>query len=373
MGAHDVEPLLPASLAARLARVPGSLEPYDVGWSLRRTPGLRVEFRANTGTFIEVAVNNADGLPAAREVAGLVVRHGVGGPTDAVSEAVDRVGRALQRGDEGGRWLVPPAEPPAIEPPPWAAGELHPGRESTLLRRDFRAYEHLFGVAPVVLSHPTHRLTVLHYPAPWRGRVPVTGAVAVLHRAAIERRSYREYLGSLGFAVGSDGAVRHVPLPSHWREFAARSRVPHGALRPEVVESALGQLPAPTWLRHLIRGTLPISVAPWPFIRLHGALPERVRGYNPVDVGMPVHDEGVHLLAMHRVPEDLIRDLLARAVRSVRSRAWTAGWALGRFFEGPLTRAAQEAWRASYDPSEFDAHFAAAVPELERLAAVALQ
>lgn len=247
-----------------------------------------------------------------------------------------------------------------------ASLDIDPDRD--LLSRDFGYYQRLYGVRPRALhvhpqGDPPHGVSV-HYPAARNGRVPNSAAVYPAPTRISHRRRMRRYFASLGCSFDDEGVPRTVPTPSTYAE-ALADREGLATIRPRMLGRVWGSLSHMHWSALVRQGTLPVTVAPSWAVALH----QRLRDIEPLsgipcDVGMTVHDVGLHALALHAVPEAAWDELVGLALGRARKRPlsvlagpWGVLARLALFFEGPVTRCCWDAWRDADEPEQFQQVF----------------
>lgn len=262
--------------------------------------------------------------------------------------------------------------------------ELDADPDANLLRRDFRSYVRLFGARPRALQIGVRGERVpglsLHYPPPARERIPAAANSIEVSLRVSHRRRMRAYFGALGFAFDEAAYLRTIPTPTTYTRVLAQ-RPELARIRPRMIANHRSTLWHVAWAVMVSRNVLPISVAPTPMVMRH-ALVSRVRERSDAahmlcDVGMPVHDIGVHAAAMHAVPREAWDELIGLAIDRVRSqplRALGHQGVLARLaivFEGPVTKACWRAWYAADEPSDFAERYAeehgAVIDELRRV------
>ncbi|MEZ4385716.1 MAG: hypothetical protein R3A79_30635 [Nannocystaceae bacterium] len=205
----------------------------------------------------------------------------------------------------------------------------------------------------------------VRYPPPRNGRLPPSAAVYPVPAQIGLRRSMRAHFAGLGFVFDDDLRPRTVPTPTTFSR-ALADRGDLARLRPQLVDGRAPMLHAIAWAAHLRRGVLPISVAPRWAVQLHRLVRQvPALASIPCDVGMVVHDMGLHALGLHAIPAASWDALVARAEGRVRARGLRLVPRIAAFFEGSLTRTSWEVWRSIDAPGEFAAAFDARLPGLE--------
>jgi hypothetical protein len=242
--------------------------------------------------------------------------------------------------------------------------------DRALLLRDFDYYERLYAVRPQVFDVHVEGEQApgvsVHYPAARNGRVPNSAAVYAASTRISHRRRMRRYFARLGCSFDDEGVPRTVPTASTYaRALAGREGV--ATIRPRMIAGVSASMRPIHWGVLVRRGLLPVTVAPSWAVELH----RRVRDVEllaniPCDVGMTVHDMGLHALALHAVPAAAWDELVRRALELVRARPlsllagpWGVLARLAAFFEGPVTTRCWEAWRDVDEPEQFEREFAA--------------
>ena len=181
----------------------------------------------------------------------------------------------------------------------------------------------------------------------------------------------RRYFASLGCVFDGEAVPRTVPTPvTYARILAARPGV--ARVRPRMVRNAAPSLGPIRWGLYVRSHQLPVSVAPAWAVELHRrARDVALLAQIPCDVGMTVHDMGLHALALHAMPAEAWDELVAIARARVRARPWVvlAGRfgllaRLAHFFEGPVTEQCWKAWRDADEPEDFADRFAERFAEL---------
>lgn len=297
----------------------------------------------------------------------------------AVCDALEQVLRQTL-GEADRQWaLLPPAAeelPAAIQ----AEVVLEPTSlvddpDYALLLRDFDGYERLFGRRPralrVRVAGRAPRGLSLHYPEPREGLGTKAPELDAVSRRVAHRRRMRRYFAGLGYAFDAEAIPRTVPTPTTYaRALADRPEV--APIRPRLLGGVSASLRPIHWGIFVRRNLLPVTIAPSWSVGVH----DRIRHVGPLrdiplDVGMPVHDLGLHALAIHAFPRQVWTELVERAVERVRARPWRmlAGpygvlARLAGFFEGSVTAAGWEAWRTADEPEAFATSLEPQLPAL---------
>jgi hypothetical protein len=244
--------------------------------------------------------------------------------------------------------------------------ETEPDR--ALLLRDFDHYARLYAVRPqVVRVHPDGEPgpgVSVHYPAPRNGRVPNSAAVYVASTRISHRRRMRRYFAGLGCSFDAEGVPRTVPTASTYAK-ALVGREDLATIRPRMIAGVSASMFPIHWGVLVRRGMLPVTVAPSWSVELHRRMRDvELLANIPCDVGMTVHDMGLHALALHAVPapawDELVRLAFARVRRrplSLLAGPWGVLARLAGFFEGPVTTRCWEAWRDADEPEQFERAF----------------
>ena len=342
------------------------LDPGEpVGVELRRAgqrDTVRVEFEPERG--------DERHRPMAR-VAGL--RLGYRSTSDgaagvAACEALAAILEPLL-GSEPRRWTVAPpsleTQAEAVEAEvEWRPSGFEGELDASLLARDFEHYERLYDVRPQVRRVRVAGVDVpgvsIHYPAPRKGRVPPSGAVYPTSLKVAHRRRMRRYFGRLGCVFEPNTEPRTVPTPTTYAR-ALRGREGLARIRPRMIDGVSGSMQPIHWGVLVRRHVLPVTVSPTWSVGVH----ERIRDVGPLsripcDVGMLVHDMGLHAFALHAVPEAAWDELAALAFERVRANPlrvlggrWGILAGLAAFFEGPVTSHCWDAWEQAQEPEDF--------------------
>lgn len=250
-----------------------------------------------------------------------------------------------------------------------APATLDADPDRALLLRDFGYYERLYDVRPQaycvhVDGAPAPGVSV-HYPAARNGRVPNSAAVYAASTRISHRRRMRRYFAGLGCSFDDEGVPRTVPTANTYAQ-ALRGREGVATIRPRMIAGVGASMRPIHWGVLVRRGSLPVTVAPSWAVELH----RRVRDVEllaniPCDVGMTVHDMGLHALALHAVPAAAWDELVRLAFDRVRARPlsllagpWGVLARLAAFFEGPVTTRCWQAWRDADEPEQFERAFA---------------
>ncbi|KIG15536.1 hypothetical protein DB30_05559 [Enhygromyxa salina] len=247
--------------------------------------------------------------------------------------------------------------------------------DRALLLRDFDHYERLYATRPQVLqvrvnAEPAVGVSV-HYPAARNGRVPNSAAVYVASTRISHRRRMRRYFGGLGCSFDDEGVPRTVPTARTYTK-ALRGRPGLATIRPQMIAGVGASMRPIHWGVLVRRGMLPVTVAPTWAVELHRrARDVQLLANIPCDVGMTVHDMGLHALGLHAVPASAWDELVRLALEQVRARPlsllagpWGVLARLAGFFEGPVTTRCWKAWRDADEPEQFERSFA---PHFEAL------
>lgn len=322
-------------------------EPDDTGSSkpepYLRVAGLRVGYRSRVAT--PEALSGSRALADALEaVIGPEPRAWVAAPP-GLSELVDEVEAEVS----------------------WRPSTLAVDPDADLLERDRDHYERLYEARPDVRQVSACDRDApgvsIHYPASRGARVPNSAAVYPSSLRVAHRRRMRRYFGGLGCVFDAQAVIRTVPTPATYHK-----AVPAGfaRVRPTMVRGLTASVPPVVWGALVGRNVLPVSVAPRWAVELH----RRIRGVGllaqiPCDVGMLVHDIGLHALALHAVPAEAWDELVAMAVDRVRARPASVLRGrrgvlgrLGTFFEGSVTTHCWHTWHAVDEPEDFATEFA---------------
>ncbi|PRQ04984.1 hypothetical protein [Enhygromyxa salina] len=348
---------------------------------------LCVELRTSSGDRIavDIAPVPAAGEPAhelPQKVAGLGLSYRR--PTSselgfaACAALAAPLGASL--GDAPRRWTLEAPSIGELAPSILAEVSSEPATLDTepdraLLLRDFDHYERLYGVRPQVRrvhvsAEPAAGVSV-HYPAARNGRVPNSAAVYVASTRISHRRRMRRYFAALGASFDVEGVPRTVPTASTYaRALAGREGV--ATIRPRMIAGVGASMRPIHWGVLVRRGLLPITVAPTWAVELHRRTRDiQLLANIPCDVGMTVHDMGLHALALHAVPARAWDELVELAFERVRARPlsllagpWGVLARLAAFFEGPVTTRCWNAWRDADEPEQFERTFE---PQLEAL------
>ena len=259
----------------------------------------------------------------------------------------------------------------------WAPAEFGREPDAALLRRDFEHYERLYGARPQVrqvsvLGRALPGISI-HYPAAQNGTVPNSAAVYPSPLRIAHRRHMRRYFGALGCVFDEQAYARTVPTPTTLAR-ALRGREGLARVRPRVIAGVSASLLPVHWGTFVRRDLLPVSVAPSWAVAIH----EQRRKIGPLaqipcDVGMLVHDMGLHALALHAVPAEAWDELAHVAIAQVRARPhhlllgrFGLLARLARFFEDSVTTACWRAWAEADEPEDFAEMFAPHHAELRR-------
>lgn len=379
----DAEPLSPARLLSALPEslqidrsVVGGFALHDCLRLADHEP-VRLDYRCGDARIeIDVSASTGEGPPRLAEVAGLGISFRRGSDSAAATSIVHTLAAALRArfGLEPRRWRLLPVSgrhvPSAIagEIRIFAA-ELGDDPDGALLLRDAAHHDLCYGARPEAVQVAIRGREVdglsVRYPAPRNGRVPPSAAVYPVPARVGLRRSMRAHFAGLGVVFDEDLRPRTVPTPATFRRaLAGRSEI--ARLRPRLVAGLGPLLPAITWASYLRRGVLPISIAPSWAVHLH-RLVRRVPPLAkiPCDVGMVVHDMGLHALGLHAIPAAAWEGLVDRAVRRVRARGLRLVPRIAGFFEGSLTRTSWEVWKMIDAPADFGPAFMGRLPALE--------
>jgi hypothetical protein len=335
-----------------------------------RRAGERVELE------VEPEVGEGEAPKPAAGAAGLRLGYRVTAAREAAVAACRALAELLeaQLGAAARSWVVEPPSLAHLAEAVAAEVRCEPASlvgdpDRALLLRDFDAYERLYGVRPGVFVVHVQGEAVpgvsVHYPAARNGRVPNSAAVYPAARRVAHRRRMRRYFGHLGCSFDVQGCPRTVPTPTTYaRALAGRGGL--ARVRPKMIAGVSASLRPVHWGVLVRRSLLPVSVAPPWSVEIH----RRIRDVEllaniPCDVGMLVHDMGLHALALHAVPAEAWDELLRRAFERVRARPWSvlAGpfgllARLASFFEGPVTTHCWKAWQEADEPEDFERCFA---------------
>jgi len=338
---------------------------------------VRLDYRRGGGRLeIDIAPRTGDDPPRLTWVAGLGISFRRGSAPAAATAIVHALAAALRArfGPEPRRWrLLPPSGrhlPQAIADELRSTpADLSDDPDAALLLRDAAHYRLCYGAHPKAVQVAVRGRDVdgisVRYPAPQNGHQQPSAALYPVPAQIGLRRSMRAHFASLGVIFDDDLRPRTVPTPTTFcRALAGRSEL--AKLRPQLIAGRAPMLSANTWASYLRRGVLPISVAPPWAVHLHRIirhLPPLAT--IPCDVGMVVHDIGLHALGLHAIPAAAWDDLVARAVCRVRARGARLIPRIAGFFEGSLTRTSWEVWKTIDTPPEFAATFIGRLPALE--------
>lgn len=290
-------------------------------------------------------------------------------------------------GDAQIRWTV---APPSLETMAaaieaevaWRPSGFGAELDAQLFVRDFDHYERLYAVRPQVRQVSVAGEAVagvsIHYPAPRNGRVPPSAAVYPTSLRIAHRRRMRRYFGRLGCVFDRAAEPRTVPTPTTYAR-ALRGREGLARLRPRMVDGVSGSMQPIHWGVLVRRHVLPVTVAPSWSVAIH----RRLRDLGPLaripcDVGMLVHDMGLHAFGLHAIPEPAWDELVALGLERIRAKParvlggrWGILAGLAAFFEGPVTSRCWDAWERTDEPEDFAAAYAPAhralVAELRQL------
>lgn len=233
------------------------------------------------------------------------------------------------------------------------------GEEWDVLWPDFLAYEARHRARPRVFALDRADAHVIRYPQlPPESLPPGT----YLYRAPqqMARAPLSDHLASLGFFVDDDGVVRTVPTPRSFDRLMSAAGLANRGYRAELVRTVSASMPTAEWLELVISGKFPINVASPVFhvlSQISSLLPFKALSrfrVETADIGLLVHDLGVHVLATHLLPADDVHAIGDRIRRAGRLEARALD-RVGTFFEGDLTRYCQTLWRRARSPEEFDA------------------
>lgn len=226
------------------------------------------------------------------------------------------------------------------------------GDEWTILQPDFIAYERRHGSRPTVCAlDAAVPAFVVRYPRLPPESLPRGGYLYQAPQQFLQPPLV-QHLASLGFFVDDDLVVRTVPTPATFERLMQLAGFADRGYRAALVRTPSTSMPPAAWLSHVIDGRFPINIASRWFhaaSRIARRTPlARAFRVEPADLGLLVHDVGVHILATHLLPRTDIRDIGQRLQGRRPARA-------AAFFEGDLTRYCQELWREARSVAEFDA------------------
>ncbi|MFO7564878.1 MAG: hypothetical protein R6X02_19695 [Enhygromyxa sp.] len=345
---------------------------------------VRLELRRGRAR-IEVSVEPSPEHPRHQPmvtVAGLGIGYRNPAPAELAASACERVAELLRAklGEAPRRWsLAPPslrvlAEPIAAELGCEAA-QLEADPDHRLLRRDFDAYQRLYGARPEAVAvsvdgQPIAGISI-HYPRPRNARVPNSASLYSTSLRIAHRRRMRRYFASLGYLFDEDAVLRTVPTPTTYARSIADRRE-RAAIRPRLIAGVGASLRPIHWGALVRRNLLPVSVAPSWAVAVHQRTRELpLLDRIPCDVGMLPHDMGLHAAALHAVPAtawDELRELALARVRGRPLQVLAGPWGLlarlAVFFEGPITTRCWKAWQEADEPEDFERCFAPHLREL---------
>jgi hypothetical protein len=320
-----------------------------------------IELRRASQVF-EITIQPIELDTAMLEVAGLGVSYRGDAPVEIGCAACKRVADSLTTvlGGERRRWTVMP--PSLLELADAVASEIR--SESTtlagdpdhqLLQRDFDAYHSLYAARPVpllVFVGDDSPGVSLRYPEPANQYPFGPSPVRETSLRVAHRRRMRRYFAQLGFTFDDQARPTTVPTPTTYTR-ALSKREGLNPLRPHLVDH-VGISPR-QWAQ-LVRGhQLPISIAPRWRVAMHRWLRDHRLPTLRCDVGMVMHDLGLHALALHALPGEAWDELIARArERFIRpAQPWSYA-RFASFFEGPVTNSCLLAWGEADEPEDFE-------------------
>jgi hypothetical protein len=325
---------------------------------------------------LELTVQPAELGAAMLEVAGLGVSYRVPAPVDLAGAACKLLAELLAAalGTDRRRWTLMP--PSLLEVADAVASEIRTepatlasGPDHQLLQRDFEAYHSLYATHPVPVSvfvGDDSPGISLRYPDPTNQYPFGPSPVRPTSLRVSHRRRMRRYFAQLGFTFDDHARPTTVPTPTTYAR-ALSNRDDLTSLRPCLVDCE-GLSPR-RWAQLVRQHQLPIPVATRRRVELHCWLRDHRLPTLRCDVGIIMHDLGLHGLALHALPNDAWEELVARAhERFVRpARPWSYA-RFATFFEGPVTNRCMLAWSEADEPEDFESclasHWGALLDEL---------
>ncbi len=265
---------------------------------------------------------------------------------DALADALTTLRRETR--------LAPPA------PEPLDAHSIDAfGDEASLIRPLLDSYRDHYGRGLELVRWPSGPPSIL-----FPDVVQEQSVFATVSVPFAEDVRMRAYLRDLGYGL-LGRKMRLVPTPAAFR--ARRAAVGLGAsgFAARLIRARIPVLRTRPWLVGLAEGTFTVNLRSARLNRWTRLTREIGRRLHPELAAMwhthfhaLGHDMGLHVFALHRIPESGMADLKARARRAAQGRRRNA-LSTAAFFEGELTRRCVDIWDKLAHPAEFAARFAA--------------